>query len=131
MSESGEFPLSAAVEGDVVILAGFMNGGRQALRLAELGLTAGTRVRVLQASPGQPILIQVRGARLAVDRETAAHMRVVMHHPAPCRHRRGGAGRGRRGARHWGRGPRGLGRGWHRRLFEGSQSVDQEEHDDA
>ncbi len=112
MNGAKEFLLSAAAEGDVVILRGFESSGRRAHRLAELGLTPGIPIRVLRAAPGQPILIQVRGTRLAVDRETAACMRVRMHRPCPRRRHRRRTGWGRRGGRPWSTGLRGLGRGW-------------------
>jgi Fe2+ transport system protein FeoA len=44
--------------------------------LAELGLTPGVALTVLQTSKG-PILVAVRGARVAVGQEMAAAMRVV------------------------------------------------------
>lgn len=45
-------------------------------RLAELGLTPGVEITVLQASRG-PLLVAVRGARVAVGHEMAARLRVV------------------------------------------------------
>ena len=92
MTPGKTIPLSAVVAGETVIMEGFEYHGRRAHRLAELGLTPGTPITVLQAAAGQPLLIEVRGTRLAVDRGTAASMRV-----RPCQrghrrrhHRRGG-----------------------------------------
>jgi Fe2+ transport system protein FeoA len=49
----------------------FLGCRRRAQRLAELGMTPGTRFEILRASPGQPLLLRVRGAMLAVDRRSA------------------------------------------------------------
>jgi Fe2+ transport system protein FeoA len=45
-----------------------LNGPRRrARRLAELGLTPGVILCVLQVTPGQPLLIRVRNSSLAID----------------------------------------------------------------
>ncbi len=46
-------------------------------RLAELGLTPGVSLSILQDSGG-PLLLSVRGARVAVGRETAVQLAVQM-----------------------------------------------------
>ncbi len=76
-----------------------------------MGLTPGTLIEVLQAARGQPLLLRVRGAQLAIDRATA-HKIEVEHHVegSETRSRRQGAWR-RRG-RHPGNGWGGRKRGW-------------------
>ena len=98
--------LNEIMAGQTVELVGILPNARSAQRLAELGLTPRIRITVLQSAPGQPILIRVRGSRLAIDRVTAdqLHVRVLDRH-----HRRVSHGR-------WFRGSRGgqRGRGRHR-----------------
>ncbi|MHB9301533.1 FeoA family protein [Thermofilum pendens] len=45
-------------------------------RLAELGFTKGARVRVLHSSPPGPVLVMVKGSRIALGRGVA--MRVMI-----------------------------------------------------
>ncbi len=67
--------LSEVPRGETVRLAGVDSDRRTVRRLAELGLTPGVEVTVLQASRG-PVLVAVRGARVAVGHEMAVNMRV-------------------------------------------------------
>ena len=60
-------PLSAAHRGDQVRLVRINAGHRLARRLAELGLTPGVVLQVVHKNGG-PMLIAVRGARLALGR---------------------------------------------------------------
>jgi len=82
--------LSEIMAGQTVELVGILPNTRSAQRLAELGLTPRIRITVLQSAPGQPMLIRVRGSRLAIDRATAdqLHVRLVGRH-----HRRVSHGR--------------------------------------
>lgn len=68
--------LTEAARGETLRLAGVETDPRTARRLAELGLTPGVELTVLQASRG-PILVAVRGARVAVGQEMAATLLVV------------------------------------------------------
>jgi Fe2+ transport system protein FeoA len=52
------------------------HGRKLALRLAEMGLTPGTEFSIIQKSGG-PILISVRGARMALGRGVAANCAVI------------------------------------------------------
>jgi len=45
-------------------------------RLAEMGFTKGERVRVLHSSPPGPILVMVKGARVALGRGVAMKIMV-------------------------------------------------------
>ncbi len=94
--------LSEVQEGNRVEVVSLLSNGRQAQRLAELGLTPGTPVRILQSAKSQPILIWVRGTHLAIDRNTASLVRVHVLHTA--RHRR-----------EWGRWQTRGRKGWRRR----------------
>ena len=68
----------------------FLGCRRRAQRLAELGMTPGTQLFIVRTSPGQPILLRVRGALLAIDRRSAREVIVL-----PCREPLA-AGRGER-----------------------------------
>lgn len=88
--------------GGVAKLVGFARCRRRGLRLAELGLTPGTSVEVLQASPGQPMMLRVRGTQLAIDRQTARRICVELisgDHAARPGGRRSSLGGRRRGLR--------------------------------
>lgn len=62
--------------GQTARLEGVDADDRTVHRLAEMGLTPGVEITVLQATKG-PFLVAVRGARLAVGRATAAAIRIV------------------------------------------------------
>ena len=68
--------LSEVARGETVRLAGVDSDRRTIRRLAEMGLTPGVAMTVLQASKG-PILVAVRGARVAVGQTMAAAIRVA------------------------------------------------------
>lgn len=90
--------LGEVQEGSTVEVVAFLANGRRPQRLAELGLTPGTSVRILRSAKSQPLLVSVRGTHLAIDRSTAALVRVRVLHTA--RRRRGWGRwrvRGRRG----------------------------------
>ncbi len=67
--------LSEVQRGERVRLGGVDADHRTSRRLAELGLTPGVELTVLQATKG-PILVSVRGARVAVGHEMAVSLRV-------------------------------------------------------
>jgi Fe2+ transport system protein FeoA len=84
-------PLAAIAPGMTVELISAAATGSQALRLAELGLTPSTRIHVVRSCPGQPVLVAVRGSRLAIDRRLANHILVCPCREGvddACRHRR-------------------------------------------
>lgn len=62
--------------GSLVRLVGVDADRHTLRRLAELGLTPGVEVGVLQATGG-PTLLAVRGSRIAVDRSMARRIRVT------------------------------------------------------
>ncbi len=63
-------PLSNVGRGETVRLERIEAGRRLSQRLAELGLTPGVTIQVLHVNGG-PMLIGVRGARLALGRGMA------------------------------------------------------------
>jgi ferrous iron transport protein A len=65
-------PLIALRPGETGQVVGIRGGFGLARRLAELGLTPGEPVRVLAAGRGGPVLVEVRGTRLALGRGMAA-----------------------------------------------------------
>jgi Fe2+ transport system protein FeoA len=114
MSRVITFPLSLVTSGQRVVLVGYEGNGRSNQRLAELGLTPETEIRVLQAVPGQPLVLKARGYRLAIDRKTAEKIRVRVcggDSGFPCRRKRRGRWFGRhwRARRRWWRGRKQLG----------------------
>lgn len=90
--------LDEVPSGTVVEVVAVKPDGRSARRLAELGFTPKTPIEVLQAEPGQPMLLRVRRSRLAVDRAVAGQIEVRVLHGRRARRK----GRhGRRGRRRW------------------------------
>lgn len=80
-----EIPLTALKDGEAAVLTsikagyGIGRGGgwRFGMRLMDLGLTPGTRVKVVKSAPFHgPIEILVRGSRLALGRGMAERILV-------------------------------------------------------
>ena len=69
--------LSSVPRGERVQLSHIVAGRRLARRLAELGLTPGVTLQVLHDNGG-PMLIAVRGARLALGRGMTEKIMVTM-----------------------------------------------------
>ncbi len=65
-------PLIFQPEGSSGIIIHVKGGRGLVRRLAELGLTQGTRIKVLKETGYGPMLIEVRGSRLAIGRGVAA-----------------------------------------------------------
>ena len=70
MKQDRVLPLTNVRSGQPVVLVQISGGHRVAHRLAELGLTPGVQLEVLQ-NKGGPILLAVRGTRLAIGRGMA------------------------------------------------------------
>ncbi len=68
-------PLSAVSVGQTCCLMGVGSGRRLRRRLAELGLTPGVEMTVLQ-NTGGPVMICVRNSRLALGRQMAQELDV-------------------------------------------------------
>ena len=69
-------PLSMAAAGQELRLVEIQAGRRLTHRLAELGLTPGVTLRVVQKNGG-PLLISVRGSRIAIGRGMAHKLLVT------------------------------------------------------
>ena len=67
---TGSFPLSMSAPGQWVTLVKITTGRKLRRRLTELGLTAGTEMKVVR-DEGGPILVAVHDSRLALGRGTA------------------------------------------------------------
>lgn len=61
-------PLPLAAAGQEVVLVNIQGGIQMRHRMAEMGLTPGVRFRVVAASRGGPVVIQVKGSRLMIGR---------------------------------------------------------------
>jgi len=64
-------PLAFLSEGDEAEIVEISGGGGLTQRLTEMGFTPATRVRVLKSSPPGPMLVSVRGSRIALGRGVA------------------------------------------------------------
>ncbi len=92
-------PLDDAWEGAIVELVNIHATHKFGQRLADLGMLPHTRVAVLSCVHGQPLIIRVRGSKIAVDRRTAHRIlvRPVCRRPeSKRRHRAWRSHRGRR-----------------------------------
>ena len=69
-------PLIALLPGQEAWVVGLRGGRSLCQRLAELGLTPGQPVRILSAGRGGPVLVEVRGSRIALGRGMAAKVLV-------------------------------------------------------
>ncbi|MEJ2551651.1 MAG: FeoA family protein [Anaerolineales bacterium] len=99
MKHDQTMPLDQMWEGAIVELVDVHANHKFGQRLADLGLLPHTRVVVLSCIHGQPLIIRVRGSKIAVDRRTAHRIlaRPVCGRPESKRGRR--AWRNRRGRR--------------------------------
>ena len=70
--------LSSIPAGHTVQMARSDAGRRLKHRLTELGLTPGVKVTIIQNNGG-PILISVRDSRIAIGREMAKKIQVILH----------------------------------------------------
>lgn len=71
-----EIPLSFLPENHEAVIIEVRGGYGLTRRLAELGFTSGARVKVLQSTPLGPMLVMVRGARIALGRGIA--MKIIV-----------------------------------------------------
>ncbi len=64
-------PLAMARPGEVVTVIGVRAGWGLQRRLADMGLTPGVQIRVINSQMPGPVLIDLRGTRLALGRGIA------------------------------------------------------------
>jgi ferrous iron transport protein A len=74
---AGAMPLTAARAGAPLKLVAVEGGRGFVQRLASMGLVPGSPLKLLRANGGGPVLLDVRGTRIAVGRGMAARIRVV------------------------------------------------------
>lgn len=80
MYPSGTLPLSMVSAGETVELVEICESCKLRKRLMDLGLNAGSCIRVMQSDPEAPMLLAVTcDARLAVGRSTAH--RIFVRYP--------------------------------------------------
>lgn len=75
-SDTAVMPLSMAAAGQTLRLVEICAGHQLTHRLAELGLTRGVELKVVQDAGG-PLLISVRGSRIAIGRGMAHKLLVA------------------------------------------------------
>lgn len=69
-------PLAMARPGEVVTVIGVRAGRGLQRRLADMGLTPGVQIRVVNSQMPGPVLIDLRGTRLALGRGIAQKITV-------------------------------------------------------
>ena len=78
--------LSELAPGTVAVLRSLPTSGTAFLRLREMGLLPGTRVKFVRRAPlGDPIEIEVRGYHLSLRKHEAEHLMVEAAAPNPGR----------------------------------------------
>jgi len=70
-------PLSMASPGEMVEVAAVRAGWGLQRRLADMGLTPGVKVRVINSGKPGPVVLDVRGSRLALGYGVAHKIRVI------------------------------------------------------
>lgn len=103
MKHDQTLPLDLVWEGALVELVGLQSNDKSSQRLAELGLLPNTRIAVLKCTHGQPLIIRVRGSKIAIDRQTAHRIlvRPVCRGPRFRHRRRAWRRNWRRHAQEW------------------------------
>ncbi|NPV41655.1 MAG: ferrous iron transport protein A [Anaerolineae bacterium] len=67
-------PLSMAASGETMVVTGIRGGFGMRRRMADLGLNIGMCVTVVSAGYNCPLLVDLKGARYALDRRLAHHV---------------------------------------------------------
>ena len=70
-------PLAMARPGELVTVIGVRAGWGLQRRLADMGLTPGVQIRVINSQMAGPVLIDLRGARVALGRGMAQRIMVT------------------------------------------------------
>jgi len=70
-------PLAMARPGELVTVIGVRAGWGLQRRLADLGLTPGVQIRVINSQMPGPVLIDLRGSRVALGRGVAQKVMVM------------------------------------------------------
>lgn len=69
-------PLAMARAGEVVTVVSVRGGWGLQRRLADMGLTPGVRIRLINNQIAGPVLVELRGARVALGRGVAQKIMV-------------------------------------------------------
>ena len=75
-SRGARMPLALAHEGDVVRVAQVKGDPESCQHLAELGFVAGSEIKVTSRA-GQDVIVEVKGATLALNRRMAMRIMVI------------------------------------------------------
>ncbi len=70
-------PLAMASPGEVVQVVDIKAGRGLTRRLADMGLTPGVRIRVISSQMPGPVIIDLRGSRLALGHGVAQKILVI------------------------------------------------------
>lgn len=70
-------PLAMIAEGEEVQLINVVGGRGMRRRLADLGLNPGMNIRVVRVDPLGPMIVDVKGSRIALGRGMAQRVMVV------------------------------------------------------
>jgi len=71
-----KIPLIMLSENEEAVIVEVNGGMGLTRRLSEMGFTYGTKLKVLHSSPPGPILVMVRGSRIALGRGVAMKIMV-------------------------------------------------------
>ncbi|MCL0037332.1 ferrous iron transport protein A [Dehalococcoidia bacterium] len=72
-----DMPLAMARPGEMVTVAGVRAGLELQRRLADMGLTPGVQIRVMNGQGPGPVLIDLKGSRVALGRGVAQKIMVT------------------------------------------------------
>lgn len=70
-------PLAMAAPGELLRIVGIRAGFGLQRRLADMGLTPGIQVRVINSQMAGPVLVEIRGSRVALGRGVAQKIMVT------------------------------------------------------
>jgi ferrous iron transport protein A len=71
-----EMPLTLAGTNQTVTISGFRGGFGLQRRLSDMGFTPGGKIKIISREPNGPMLVELRGSRLALGRGVAHHILV-------------------------------------------------------
>jgi len=69
-------PLAMVGTGEVITVVGVNAGRGLTKRLADMGLVPGTKLRIVNSQISGPVIVEVRGSRLALGRGIAQKIMV-------------------------------------------------------
>ena len=69
--------LTSAIKGDNLILVSVNKGMGKSKQLADLGLVEGTKFKLVNCQSRGPVVIELKGTRLAIGHNLASHIMVA------------------------------------------------------